>query len=247
MNDQDLSPLAAAGAAFAAWIPEEDLPYSFLLLEKNQRWDGARAEGKTWLAANDTEALKLLLPRVLDGPQSACLFANLASVVLRDEDRDKSRLLDEISNLLRIYVSDAREMRRSIEMLCAHDAISDDDQWQICCAALISLSAVDGEESEAESRYIKLFAPSASIIDAGTKQFDELKAEGIIEKVYRLNSRQKRFLAANLFAMMFVDGKWSGREQEMLDEFANKLFISRSELEKLLKASYTMFNLSVFD
>ena len=32
-----------------------------------------------------------------------------------------------------------------------------------------------------------------------------------------------------------------------LDKFAKELYITRSELEDLLKATYTMFNLSVFD
>ena len=247
MNDQDLTPLAAAGAAFAAWIPEENLPFSFLLLEKKQRWDNARAEGKTWLEANDEQALKLLLPRVLDGPQSACLFANLVSKLHGTKSPMNPKNSSELEKLLKIYGPDAGDLIRSVESLLAHDTIKNDEQWELCCAALLALSGSDDEQSIEEEQFLEWFALEKSHVDAGRKILNDLKSEGVLAKIYRLNSRQKRFLAANLFALMLCDGSWRPNEQEKLDEFTDKLHISRSEIESLLKATYTMFNLSVFD
>ncbi len=247
MNDQDLTPLAAAGAAFAAWIPEEDLPFSFLLMEKNQRWNNARAKGKAWLEANDVEALKSLLPRVLDGPQSACLFANLVSKLHGAKSRMNPKNSSELEKLLKIYGPDASDLIRSVESLLAHDTVRSDDQWGLCCAALLVLSESDDEQSAQEEQFLEWFAPEKSHVDAGRKILDDLKSEGVLEKVYRFNSLQKRFLAANLFALMFCDSSWRSNEQEKLDEFTDKLHISRSEVENLLKATYTMFDLSVFD
>ena len=247
MGVPNLSPLAAVGAAFSAWASEGVLPPSFALLKGNSRWEDATVRGKGWLEANTDEELKLLLAETLDGPQSACLYANMASIFAVGDSPENKELLGDLRNVLRINEGDARDLARSTQILASRDEIRNTDEWVLCAAALLALSTADGKETGSESRFMKLFAPEPSVIDDARKLYEELNPEGIREKVKRMGGRQRKFLAANLFAMMFADGEWSADEQEQLDEFAKDLYITRSELEDLLKAMHAMFNLSVFD
>ena len=247
MSAQNLTPLAAVGAAFSAWAPEGTLPPSFELLEGNSRWEDAMVRGKGWLEAGDADALKTLLAETLDGPQAACLYANMASLFAASDSAENKELLDDLRNALRINEGDARDLSRSTQILASRDEIRNTEEWVLCAAALLALSAADGNEAGNESRFMELFAPEPAVIDDARKLYEELKLEGIREKVKRMGGRQRKFLAANLFAIMFADGAWHAEEQEQLDEFAKELYITRSELEDLLKATYAMFNLSVFD
>ena len=247
MSNQSLRPLAAVGAAFSAWAPEGALPASFTLLQGNPRWQDAATHGKGWLEANGADALKPLLAETLDGPQSACLYANMASLFAPVDSAESKELLGDLKRILRIDDGDALDLARSMQLLTNGDEIRKTEDWVLCAAALLVLSAVDGKEAEKESKYLELFAPERAVIDEARKLRDELKTEGILDKVKRMGGRQRKFLAANLFAMMFADGEWNAQEQEQLDKFAKELYITRSELEDLLKAIHTMFNLSVFD
>ena len=46
---------------------------------------------------------------------------------------------------------------------------------------------------------------------------------------------------------MFSDGEWSDEEQSLLDKAADKLYVSRSDLEGLLRATHAMYSLKVFE
>jgi hypothetical protein len=247
MNGQNLTPLAAVGAAFSAWAPEGALPASFALLQDNSRWQDAVMHGKGWLEANDADALKPLLAETLDGPQSACLYGNMVSLFAVGNFAENKELLEDLRKVLHIDDGDARDLARSMQLLTGGDEIRKTEDWVLCAAALLVLSAADAKEVEKESKYLALFVPEPAVIDDARKLRDELKTEGILDKVKRMGGRQRKFLAANLFAMMFADGEWNVQEQEQLDKFAKELYITRSELEDLLKAIHTMFNLSVFD
>jgi len=247
MSVQNLTPLAAVGATFSAWAPEGALPASFALLQDNPRWQDAMVRGKGWLEAGDTDALKPLLAETLDGPQSACLYANMVSLFAAGDSAENKELLDDLRKVLQIDDGDARDLARSMQLLTGGDEIRKTEEWVLCAAALLVLSAADGKEAKKESKYLELLVPKPALIDDARKLFEELKPEEILEEIKRMGGRQRKFLAANLFAMMFADGEWHVEEQEQLDEFTDKLYITRSELEDLLKATYTMFNLSVFD
>tara|TARA_B100001971_G_C18136644_1_gene507999 strand:- start:279 stop:1025 length:747 start_codon:yes stop_codon:yes gene_type:complete len=248
MSVQNLTPLAAVGAAFSAWAPEGALPASFALHQGNPRWQDAMVRGKGWLEASDADALRPLLAETLDGPQSACLYANMVSLFAVDDySGDGKEILDELRKALLIDDRDARSLMRSMEILTRSNVIRERDEWVLCAAALMALSMADGIESEKESNYLARLVAEKAVIEDARNLFKELKAEGVLEKVSKMGGRQRKFLAANLLALMFADGEYHHEEQEQLDKFAHELFIMRSELEDLMKATYTMFNLSVFD
>jgi hypothetical protein len=248
MSDLELTPLAAVGAAYAAWAPGGALPASFALLQDNPRWQDAMVRGKEWLEAGGADALKPILAETLDGPQAACLYANMASLLAAGDYSDEGKeLLAELRKTLLIDETDARDLMRSMEILTRSNVIRERDEWVLCTAALMALTMADGAESDRESNYLARFVPEEAVLEDARDLFNELKVEGVLEKVSRMGGRQRKFLAANLLALMFADGEYHHEEQEQLDKFAHELFIMRSELEDLLKATYAMFNLSVFD
>jgi uncharacterized tellurite resistance protein B-like protein len=246
MSELNPTPLALMGAAFSAWAPGGKLPEIFNLLQENQRWQAALNTGKAWLAENDAEALKALLSEALDGPQSACLYANMAVALSADNSSECHILLDELGELLKIESRDASDLARSMEHLVGKGVVRERENWVLCAAALLAMSAADSVEAGKETVFLDQFVPEPSVLNDARKLLDEIKTEGVLKKIQRMSGRERKFLAANLFAMMFADGDWRGDEQELLDRFTNELYISRADAEGLLKATHALFNLSVF-
>ncbi|MBR90600.1 MAG: hypothetical protein CMO66_04925 [Verrucomicrobiales bacterium] len=242
----ELAPLESMGAVLAAWAPGRQLPPSLRLVKGQDVLPAALAAGEAWVEANGGDGLIDVLPSLLDEGQSACVFANLAGALAAEDSREGRAALRELGELLKINDRDGRDLVRSLECLASRDLLREREEWVGCTAVMIGLSAADGEEVGEESKWLEEFAGEAGVLTEARALLDERGKDDLIEKVEGLGSRQRNFLMANLMVLMFVDGKWSGEEQALLDECCEKLRVMSWEAEGQLKAIHTMFNLSVF-
>lgn len=240
MSENTLTPLAALEAALSTWAAEADRPAHLTQLPEAEA-------AKAWLENNDEAALRAALPTVLNGPQCVCLLANLAYLIATRDNREGRRLVEDLGEELQVERSDVRDLLRSVDSLTEKNTIRDEEGRVTATALLLRLSSVDGKECEDEQVFLKKFAGTDEALQAARAMVSDEDEETILKSAADLPSRARRQLAGNLFQLMFADGQWSGEEQELADMAADKLYVSKSDLEDLLRATYAMYNLSVFE
>lgn len=240
MSEISLTPLAALEGALRTWAAESARPAHLAQLPD-------KATADAWLKENDEAALRAALPTVLDGPQCVCLLANLAFLIGSRKNRDGRQLVEDLGEELMVERSDVRDLLRALDSLTEKDTFRKDEDRTTASAVLLLLSAVDGKECDTEQAFIREFAGSEEALSAALAIVSEQDEASILKSAANLPSRARRQLAGILFQLMFSDGQWSGEEQSLLDQAADKLYVSRSDLEDLLRATHAMHNLTVFE
>ena len=140
-----------------------------------------------------------------------------------------------------------RDLLRSVDSLTEKDTIREEEDRVAATALLLRLSSADGKECDSEQVFIKSIAGSEEALQAARALLSEQDEEATLKSAADLPSRARRQLAGHLFQLMFADGQWSGEEQALVDLAADKLYVSKSDLEDLLRATYAMYNLAVFE
>ena len=240
MSEISLTPLAAFEASLLTWAAELARPVHLSQLPD-------RTTAEAWLKENDEAALRAALPTILDGPQSVCLLANFAFLIGQRENRDGRRLVEDLGEELRVERSDVRDLLRSMDSLTKKDTIREEEDRIAATALLLRLSSADGKECAAEQAFIQDFAGSETALATARTIVQEQDEDTILKNAADLPSRARRQLAGKLFQLMFSDGEWSDEEQSLLDKAADKLYVSRSDLEGLLRATHAMYSLKVFE
>jgi len=240
MSENTLTPLAALEAALCTWAAEPTRPAHLTQLPDAEL-------AKAWLENNDEAALRTTLPNVLDGPQCVCLLANLAYLIGSRDNREGRRLVEDLGEELQVERSDVRDLLRSVDSLTEKDTIREEEDRVAATALLLRLSSADGKECDSEQVFIKSIAGSEEALQAARALLSEQDEEATLKSAADLPSRARRQLAGHLFQLMFADGQWSGEEQALVDLAADKLYVSKSDLEDLLRATYAMYNLAVFE
>jgi uncharacterized tellurite resistance protein B-like protein len=240
MSETTLTPLAAFEAALLTWAAEPARPAHLAQLPD-------RTKSEAWLKENDEAALRAALPTILDGPQCVCLLANLAFMIGHRENRDGRRLVEDLGEEFRVERSDVRDLLRSMDSLTEKDTLREEEDRIAATALLLLLSSADGRECGAEEVFLQEFAGSETALASARTIVQEQDEETILKNAADMPSRARRQLAGKLFQLMFSDGQWSDGEQALLDKAAGKLYVSRSDLENLLRATHAMYSLKVFE
>ncbi|MBO34681.1 MAG: hypothetical protein CMO64_00600 [Verrucomicrobiales bacterium] len=214
----------------------------------NQSFDEADKAAAEWVANQSDAAATLngVLHEWLNSEQLTCLFANLLAAHASDDGKIGSDEGDRIRELIGVDRGDAKMVFEAVETVFNKESVEDDDDWPIVLAGLLALGKVDQELSPAEETYLRLMDAPVGALDKAREMLATSGPDGVLEEARRLPSRAKRFLTSNLVALMLADGQWSGSEQELVEQFGKKFFITTREIENLVKATYCLFNFSVF-
>ena len=209
------------------------------------------AKGRQWLKAHSERELLEQLPRVLDGPQSACLFANLAAMSLADGFLGEAGVLSRFRMALKVHGYDADHALRACKI--AHNTqvldsltLEGDNALVVLAAALLAMAHVDLEMVHLEEGLLDRVVADPRAVQAGWALYSEEGDEGILQKITKMTQEQKRCLFANLVAMMLADGLWKGREQEFLARARERLGITRRVGDNLLKGIHARYHTAVF-
>jgi len=179
--------------------------------------------------------------------QCACLFANVANLNFENGRVKDRALMRDTEKALRIDSGDARDVIDGIKNQFQTDQIFDEDEdWDLFCAGLVAIAHADGNLAPSEEAYIERLTPANKHLETGKKIADEKPAEELGERLADFDIRQRRCLAAHSINLMFVDGEWSGSEQEYFAIAAKKMRLSQFEEERLMKGLWTLQNLSIF-
>tara|TARA_B100001971_G_scaffold131463_1_gene121390 strand:+ start:1455 stop:2171 length:717 start_codon:yes stop_codon:yes gene_type:complete len=180
-----------------------------------------------------------------EGPQCACLFANILNLCIKDGRLAERSFISSSRDNLRLERSDARDLEEVIEACFQTDRIfRDEDEWAAFSAGLIAIAEADDETATPEDAYLKRIIKDHNHIEAGRALLegdDEINA-----KLARLSSRQKKCLAAHAMSIMLIDGDWKGSEQETLESLNTKMHLADVDAEKIMKAIHALYNVSVF-
>ena len=183
----------------------------------------------------------------LTAEQCACLFANIANLNFEDGRVKDRTLIRDAEKSLRIDSGDARDVVDGIKkQLQTEQVFTEDKDWDLFCAGLIAIACSDGLFAPSEEAYVRRLMPESKHIETGRKINSEKNIEHLTECFADFDTRQRRCLAAHSINMMFVDGEWSGSEQEYFTIAAKKMRLSQFEEERLMKGLWTLHNLSVF-
>ena len=204
-------------------------------------------EGRELSKINNLEQELEEASNALTDEQCACLFANIANLNFEDGRVKDRTLMRDAEKALRIDSGDARDVVDGIEKQLQTDQVfTEDEDWGLFCAGLIAIAHADGNLSPNEEAYIERLTPESKHLETGKKINGEKTIEEISECLADFNTRQRRCLSAHSINMMFVDGEWSGSEQEYFELAANKMRLSQFEEARLIKGLWTLQNLSVF-
>ena len=249
-TEYPLPPLAAFCAAMKILGKADANLISMATNRGNPAFAAAEESARDWLLKQTSQGAKETLSANiafwLDDGQKACLFANLVATYFCDGGEPGREVVSSIEDVLGLHSADARAVVEGMESLFNIKMVERDEDWPPVLASLLALSEADEDFSEAEKDYLGRFNAPAGAMENARKLLEESAAAGVLDDARRLPSRTKRYLTANLTGLMLVDGRWLGTEQELVDQFANKLFISRREMENQMKAAYCLFNFSVF-
>ena len=183
----------------------------------------------------------------LTDEQCACLFTNIVNVSFKEGRVQDRSLLRNAEKNLRIDSSDAREVIDSIGKQFQIDQVfTEDEDWGLFCAGLIAIGHADGNLAPSEEAYIERLTSESKHLEAGKKINSEKNPEELGESLADLSTRQRRCLAAHSINMMFVDGEWTGSEQEYFELASKRMRLSRFEEDRLMKGLWTLQNLGVF-
>ena len=181
----------------------------------------------------------------LENNQCACLFANIVNLCIKDGRVTERGFVWESRDNLRLERTDANDLEDAIEArFQAGREFRDKDEWAAFCAGLIAMSKADNHTTTVEDAYLKRFVEDHSHIEAGRAMLEDGDEIGTL--LARLNSRQKKCLAAHAVSVMMIDGNWKGSEQDMLENLSRQMELKTSEGEKLLKGIHALYNVRVF-
>ena len=183
----------------------------------------------------------------LTNDQCACLFANVVNLNFENGRVKDRTLIRNAEKSLCIDSGDARDVIDGIENQFQTDQVFDEDEdWDLFCAGLIAIAHADGNLAPSEEAYIERLTPGRKHLETGKKVAGEKPAEELGKLLADFNTRQRRCLAAHSINLMFVDGEWSGSEQEYFELATKKMRLSQFEEDRLMKGLWTLQNLSVF-
>ena len=194
---------------------------------------------------NDLEEAIKAAGQSLEDNQCACLFANIVNLCIQDGRVTERSFVSSSRDNLRLEWADARDLEEAIEARYQTGReFRNDDEWAAFCAGLIVMSEADNDTTILEEDYLKRFVKDQSHIEAGRAMLED--GDQISTLLARLNSRQKKCLAAHALSIMLIDGDWKGSEQNVMDSLLELMNLAKRDAEILMKGIHALYNVSVF-